>query len=60
MDILTDAGFTTDEAKRIVDRLIEGVDNRTDQGPDRIDVESLSPEKQQALNQFTLAVAADN
>ncbi|MEU4570672.1 hypothetical protein [Micromonospora sp. NPDC023956] len=60
LNILTDAGFTTDEANRIVDRLVQGVDSRTDEGPDRIDVESLPPEKQEALSRFTLAVAADN
>ncbi|MEU7931859.1 hypothetical protein [Micromonospora echinofusca] len=60
LHILTDAGFTTDEANSIVDHLLKGVgthDGRAE--TDRIDVEALPPEKKAAIDKFNLAVAAD-
>jgi hypothetical protein len=59
LHILTDAGFTDAEAREVVNRLIEGVDTHTPGEPERIDVESLPPQKQEALTRFTQAVAAD-
>ncbi|WP_229402243.1 hypothetical protein [Micromonospora okii] len=60
LHILTDAGFTPDEAKSIVDHLIDGVDTHDDRSEtNRIDVEALPPEKKAALEKFNLAVAAD-
>ncbi|MEU6073328.1 hypothetical protein [Micromonospora sp. NPDC047074] len=60
LHILTDAGFTTDEADSIVEHLKNGVDTHDGRSEtDRIDVESLPPEKKEAIDQFNLAVAAD-
>ena len=59
LDILTDAGFTREEANDIVDHLLKGVDEHDPDGPDRIDVEALPPAKKEALTRFTMAVAAD-
>ncbi|MEW2377164.1 hypothetical protein DER29_2375 [Micromonospora sp. M71_S20] len=60
LHILTDAGFTTDEANSIVDHLLKGVDTHDGRGEtDRIDVEALPEEKKAAIDKFNLAVAAD-
>jgi hypothetical protein len=60
LNILTDAGFTTDEAESIVDHLVQGVDTHDERSEtDRIDVEALPPEKRAAIERFTLATAAD-
>ena len=57
LHLLTDAGFTTDEANSIVDALVKGVDLHTDTHP--IKIENLSDEKKEALERFNMAVAAD-
>lgn len=60
LHILTDAGFSTAEAESVVRHLVAGVDEHDDRPEtDRIDVESLPPEKQDAFQRFTMAVAAD-
>jgi hypothetical protein len=60
LHILTDAGFTAAEADAVVRHLLAGVDlHDGDPETDRIDVESLPPEKKEAMERFTMAVAAD-
>lgn len=60
LHLLTDAGFTPDEANGIVKHLIQGVDLHDDAPEtDRLDVEALPPEKKDAVQRFTLAVAGD-
>ncbi|MER7334865.1 MULTISPECIES: hypothetical protein [unclassified Micromonospora] len=60
LHILTDAGFTPDEANSVVDHLIKGVDTHDGKSEtDRIDVEALPPEKKEAIDKFNMAVAAD-
>jgi hypothetical protein len=60
MHILTDAGFSDAEAQSVVRHLVSGVDLH-DGSPetDRLDVESLPQAKKDALEKFTMAVAAD-
>lgn len=60
LHLLTDAGFTHDQANAVVRHLKAGV-NLHDDSPetDRLDVESLPPEQRAALDRFTKAVAAD-
>jgi hypothetical protein len=55
--LLTDAGFTTEEANSIVDALVQGTDLHSDDHP--IKIENLSTEKKEALERFNMAVAAD-
>ena len=60
LHILTDAGFTPAEADSVVQHLINGVEvNDDNSSTNRIDVESLPPQKREAMEAFTLAVAAD-
>ena len=60
MHILTDAGFTPEEADSVVQHLIDGVETHDDNSAtNRIDVESLPAPKREAIQNFTLAVAAD-
>ena len=60
IEILTDAGFTRAEADSVVRHLLAGVDlHDDDPATDRIDVEALPPEKKEAVERFTMAVAAD-
>jgi hypothetical protein len=60
LEILTDAGFTPAEADSVVRHLLAGVDEHDDRPEtDRIDVEALPAEKKEALQRFTMAVAAD-
>ena len=60
MNILTDAGFTTDEADAIVEGLVHGIDLHQDaQRTHSINIDELAPEKKEALERFNMAVAAD-
>ena len=60
LQILTDAGFTAEEADSVVRHLKAGVNLHDDRPQtDRIDVEALPPEKKDAVDRFTKAVAAD-
>jgi hypothetical protein len=60
LHLLTDAGFTPAEADSVVQHLINGVEvNDDNSSTNRIDVESLPLQKKEALEAFTLAVAAD-
>ena len=59
-NILTDAGFTADEADAIVQGLIQGIDLHQDtQRTHSINIDELSPEKKEALERFNMAVAGD-
>ncbi|WP_405093883.1 hypothetical protein OG767_14495 [Micromonospora sp. NBC_01392] len=58
--ILTDAGFTTDEADAIVKALVAGDNLHGDtNAAEPINIDDLPPEKKEALDRFNLAVAAD-
>jgi hypothetical protein len=58
--ILTDAGFTPDEADSIVQALIEGTDlHQDEQKTHAVNIDDLSVEKKEALEHFNMAVAAD-
>jgi hypothetical protein len=60
LDILTDAGFTAEEADSVVQHLLAGVDVHDGRSEtDRIDVEALPQAKKEAIERFTMAVAAD-
>lgn len=60
LHILTDAGFSTAEADSVVRHLLAGVNLHDDRPEtDRIDVEALPPEKKEAFERFSMAVAAD-
>ncbi|MFF5172789.1 hypothetical protein ACFY3U_09170 [Micromonospora sp. NPDC000089] len=60
LHILTEAGFTSEEANSIVDALLKGVDlHDGGAGPGSPDIDALSPEKKDALERFNIAVAAD-
>lgn len=60
LHILTDAGFTTDEANSVVEHLLAGTDEHDDDpATDRIPVESLPEGKREALERFNMAVAGD-
>ena len=59
MNILTDAGFTTDEADAIVQALLKGVNLHQSGSGGAVDIDALPPEKQEALERFNMAVAAD-
>ena len=60
LHILTDAGFTAEEADSVVRHLVDGVDLHDGRPEtDRLDVEALPPAKKEALQAFTMAVAAD-
>jgi hypothetical protein len=54
-DILTDAGFTAEEAEAVVQGLVQGIDLHRDP----INIDELPPVKKDALERFTMAVAAD-
>ena len=59
-DILTDAGFTTDEAHSVAQHLLAGVDLHTDdEKTDPIDLEAMSPGRREAVQRFTMAVAPE-
>ncbi|WP_328338583.1 hypothetical protein [Micromonospora sp. NBC_00421] len=59
-NILTDAGFTADEADAIVQGLVQGIDLHQDtQRTHSINIDELPPEKKEALERFNMAVAAD-
>lgn len=60
LHLLTDAGFTPEQADAVVRHLKAGVNLHDDRPEtDRIDVESLPPEQRAAFDRFTKAVAAD-
>lgn len=60
LHILTDAGFTAAEADAVARHLLAGVNLHDDRPEtDRIDVEALPAEKKEAIEHFTMAVAAD-
>jgi hypothetical protein len=60
MNILTDAGFTTDEANAVVEALVQGKNLHGEpDDSEPITIEGLSAEKREALDRFNLAVAAD-
>ncbi|MFL6128384.1 MAG: hypothetical protein ACJ73E_04895 [Mycobacteriales bacterium] len=60
LHILTDAGFTAAEADSVVRHLLAGVDLHDDRAEtDRLDIEALPAEKKEAIERFTMAVAAD-
>ncbi len=56
MNILTDAGFTHEEAEAIVEALVRGTDLHDGS---QIDIDALPPGKKEALDRFNVAVAAD-
>jgi hypothetical protein len=59
-NILTDAGFTSDEADAIVQGLLKGTDlHQDEQRTQSVNIDELSPEKKDALERFNMAVAAD-
>ena len=59
-NILTDAGFTSDEADAIVQGLLNGTDlHQDEQHTHSVNIDKLSPEKKDALERFNMAVAAD-
>ncbi|WP_157408240.1 hypothetical protein [Actinoplanes sp. N902-109] len=60
LHILTDAGFTREEADAIVDALVKGTDLHG--GPtdgSELNIDQLPPAKKDALERFNMAVAAD-
>lgn len=60
MNILTDAGFTSDEADAIVQGLLHGIDLHQDkERTHSLNIDELPPEKKEALERFNMAVAAD-
>ena len=60
LNILTDAGFTTEEANSIVEALLKGVDlHGDDANANRINIDDLPPSKKEALERFNMAVAGD-
>lgn len=60
MNILTDAGFTSDEANAIVDALVKGKNLHGESNDsERINIDELPAEKKVALDRFNLAVAND-
>lgn len=60
MHILTDAGFTADEADGIVQSLVHGIDLHQDhEEPGFVNIDELPVEKREALERFNKAVAAD-
>lgn len=59
-NILTDAGFTPDEADAIVQGLLQGIDLHQDESRTHsIDIDDLPPEKKDALERFNMAGAGD-
>ena len=59
-NILTDAGFTGDEADAIVQGLVQGIDLHQDtQQSHSINIDELPPGKKEALERFNMAVAAN-
>lgn len=59
-NILTDAGFTPEEADDIVQGLLKGTDLHQDEARTHsVNIDELSPEKKKALERFNMAVAAD-
>jgi hypothetical protein len=59
-NILTDAGFTADEADAIVQGLVQGIDLHQDQqGTHSFNIDELPPAKKEALERFNMAVAGD-
>lgn len=60
LHILTDAGFTSQEADSIVDALIKGTDLHAEAAPSHpVNIDDLPTGKKEALERFNLAVAAD-
>ena len=60
LHILTDAGFTKEEADTIVESLVQGVDLHGEPTPESpIDIDNLPLSKKEALERFNMAVAAD-
>ena len=58
--ILTDAGFTADEADAVVQGLLQGIDlHQDEQRTHSINIDELPPEKKEALERFNVAVSAD-
>jgi hypothetical protein len=59
-NILTDAGFTADEADAVVQGLLQGINLHQDkERTHSINIDELSPEKKEALERFNMAVAGD-
>ena len=60
MNILTDAGFTTDQANAIVNALVTGKNLHGEPNDDEpINIDDLPPEQKEALDRFNIAVAGD-
>jgi ATP-dependent protease Clp ATPase subunit len=60
LNILTDAGFTADEANSIVEALVKGTDlHIAESNAHSINIDDLPAEKKEALERFTMATAAD-
>ncbi|GAA2552690.1 hypothetical protein GCM10010435_23770 [Winogradskya consettensis] len=58
--ILTDAGFTSDEAEGVVQALLHGVNlHESSERTHSVNIDDLPDDKKEALERFNMAVAAD-